>query len=178
MRAFTGIDLPDQIKESIAGAQARLAGNGIVPVNKAHLHITMHFFPQISDGQAAKVINAIDTQNLSEFEVEVKGVSYFGGSDVRVVYAGVEDPEGSIKTIYDQISSELSKNSVPFDVKGAYLPHVTIARSKSRNPYLRQFIADNLNYEFGRFAVKGIFFKKSVLTQKGPVYTDLYERQI
>ncbi len=178
MRAFTGIDLPDEIKGSIAEVQARLPGNGIVPVNKDHLHITMHFFPEINDEEAAKVISAIDNANLSKFEVEVSGISYFGGSEARVVYAEVGDNEGSVKTIYNQISSELSKNSIPFDAKGTYVPHITIARSKSRNPYIRQFIADNLNHEFGRFAVKGIFFKKSVLTGKGPVYTDLHLRQI
>jgi 2'-5' RNA ligase len=58
-----------------------------------------------------------------------------------------------------------------------FSPHVTIARVKGgRNKdKLVEVIRNNQDEEFGEVEVNRLILKKSVLTPKGPIYSDVVE---
>ena len=69
--------------------------------------------------------------------------------------------------------------NVPRDKRTQFKPHLTIGRlKKDKINYqtfsaLKNLIIENKNLEFGPFAVDQVKLKKSELTPKGPIYSDL-----
>lgn len=178
MRAFTGIDLPDQVKESISMVQSGMPPEGITPVRKDALHITLHFFENITKAQCTNVMDAIAKAGISKFRVRVKGVAHFGGSQIRVVYAWIDDTEGKIPELYEKIGDDISKHGIYYDKKERFIPHITIARCRSSGMRLRKFIEENSDYDFGEADVENVFLKNSVLSSEGPAYTTLFDHKI
>ncbi len=129
MRCFTGIDIPDRIKKRILEVQGLMPRENLTLVREDALHITLHFFDHISEQQVQEVIGALDLELPGKFDVDIRGVSYFGGKEIRTIFAKVNDPEGRITSLYRSIGSSLASSGVRYDAK-AYTPHITIARCK------------------------------------------------
>ena len=74
--------------------------------------------------------------------------------------------------LYNQLKIERDKRT-------QFKPHLTIARLKSNKINYKNFeifknlINDNKNLKFGSFDIDEIKFKQSVLTPKGPIYSNL-----
>lgn len=177
MRCFTGIDVPDQIKKRILEVQGLMPRENLTLVREDALHITLHFFDHISENQVRKVIEALDSESPGKFDVDIRGISYFGGKEIHTIFVKVNDPEGRITSLYHNIGESLASGGVRYDSK-AYTPHITIARCKRDGYRLAGFMDGNSDTEFGSFSVERIFLKQSVLSNQGPVYTTLHEHEI
>jgi RNA 2',3'-cyclic 3'-phosphodiesterase len=178
MRAFTAIEIPDDIKDNILKISETLRHSGVSLVKKEAIHITLHFFQEIDDAEASKIAEAMDTIHTGAFDVDLRGISYFGDREVRVVFAKVSDPSGNIARIFNGIGMELSKSGIEFDRKEAFTPHATIARVKTRIPELKSIIGSLSDYEMGNFMISRISLIKSVLSEEGPRYSLLHEHEI
>ena len=179
MRAFSAIDVPDKIREKIFKFQKILPRQSLSFVQRKAMHITLHFFENINESQAAIVSQAISNFNTAPFEVEVNGVSYFGkGSAIRVIYAKVNDSAKQISALYSQISQVLIDSKTPFDHKYEYVPHITIARCKDSPAYLKDIIMQNQDHMFGKFISRKVLLQKSTLTPLGSEYTLLHESKV
>lgn len=63
-----------------------------------------------------------------------------------------------------------------FNVYEDYYPHLTIQRIKyieNKKDFLN-FLEKYKNYSFGEFVVDKIYLKRSILTNKGPIYINLF----
>lgn len=178
MRAFTAIDLPEEIKHNILELEKNMPLQNLTIVDEAAMHITLHFFAEINERQAAKIVEVISGMHTGSFSVAVSGTSYFGDRDIRVVYAKVADPEGRISALYENIGKILMNERIPFDRKDRFTPHITLARCKKGTIQLRRFIEEHSNYEFGIFEARRISFKKSELNGKAHIYTTLLDHEI
>ena len=73
----------------------------------------------------------------------------------------------------------LVKLDLPFDKRQQFKPHLTIGRlRKERINYktidtFKRLINDNRSFEFGEFNINQVKLKKSELTPRGPLYSDL-----
>ncbi len=178
MRAFTAIDLPEQIRVKISRIVEDMPEHNLSFVKEADMHITLHFFGSIWENQKSRVIEAINSINIGKFETRAVGFSYFGDREIKVVFAKVEDHEGKIAQIYEGIGTKLSDSGIHYDRREKFIPHITIARCKGDNPKLREFIGENSEHDFGSFVVSKISFRSSTLSERGPMYSTLFEHEI
>lgn len=177
MRAFTAIDLPKDVKHNILELEKSMPLQNLTVVGEAAMHITLHFFADINESQASKIIEAVNAVHTGRFTAAVSGLSFFGDNDIRVVFAKVAD-QGQMSMLYEDIGKALIKDGIPFDRKNSFTPHITIARCREGTPQLRAFIERYSDYGFGSFEAKSISFKKSELNGKTPVYTTLLDHEI
>jgi len=103
VRCFLAVDLPEAVREAIAGVQARLRGAldrrcRITWVAPANLHLTLRFLGEIDEGRAAAVADAVErvTAVTSPIEVEAAGLGLFPGPvRPRFVWVGLGAPAAS-----------------------------------------------------------------------------------
>lgn len=177
-RTFIAVDFDDsQIVSRVQEAQRKLmeSGIGMKPVEPENLHITLWFLGELDPHRLRLVLDNAGEVRFKPFKLEVKGVGYFpGGSRINVIWLGIEDPSNGLKAILDQLLERLTRLGFRYDERG-FTPHLTIGRVK----YVRdkQAALKSLNelkeLYFGGQFVDVFTVKKSVLTQKGPIYSDL-----
>ncbi len=173
MRAFIAIELPKDVRKRIYEFGLDLPGK-VSRVAEENIHITLQFLGDISDETASDIIDEIKTVNEGRFTAEANGTSYFGGHEIRAVFAKIID-SGKISRIYLDLEARLAARGIKAGREEAYVPHATIARIKRGNAEIKAFISQNAAHNFGRFDVTSICLRKSVLTEKGSVYSTMYE---
>jgi 2'-5' RNA ligase len=176
MRAFTAVEVDEQLREKMSELQKQLSLEGVKLVEKENLHLTLHFLGEIDESMKEKVIKAMDKLNCKKFEMSCEGVGAFPSKGyIRVIWVGVEAPE--LKQIYDQLGTEFDRLGFKQE---QFSPHITLARVKflKDKEKLVEFLEENEQVEIGECKVEGVFLKKSTLTPKGPVYENVYEKKL
>jgi len=177
-RTFIAVDFDDPLIVSRAQeVQRRLIDAGAVMklVEPQNLHTTLWFFGEIDRSRLQMILDNAREIRFKPFKVEVKGVGYFpGGSRVNVIWLGINDPENGLRRILDQLLERLGRLGFRYDERG-FKPHLTIGRvkylkNKSKVLEELQRIKDLV---FGEQVIDRFKVKKSTLTQRGPIYTDL-----
>jgi 2'-5' RNA ligase len=175
MRCFIAVDLPEEVKKDLGKIQGEIPKEGkILLVNQQILHLTLRFLGEMDDSQADKIKGALKTLKINKFKARLSGIGMFPSEAfIRVVWAGLE-PAEKFREIHEMIDKELDKIQISKDER--FESHVTLARVK--------FVKDKKDFTEKikqikiqpiEFNVEKISFKKSTLTEKGPVYKDLAE---
>ena len=87
-RLFTGIELPEAIRDGLARLKVPMAGaRWIEPRN---LHITLRFVGDIENASADTFADLLARTSVDRFDARVMGVGTFGGAEPRVLWAGIE----------------------------------------------------------------------------------------
>ena len=179
MRAFLAFDVSKEVIGSLVKAQGDLretrADVGIVaPEN---LHFTVRFLGDIPDDVVHTIDERVAGLGLTSFETTLAGVGVF--PDIRrprIVWAGVAPAdEPAITERAEAVIEALDGVGQPEERD--FRAHVTIGRVRSsRNvDALVAFAQKNASRVFGRTKVEHLRLKSSLLTPKGPVYTDVRE---
>lgn len=177
-RTFIAVDFDNpMIVERAVETQRILSEAGAVmkPVEPQNLHITIWFFGELDRGRLELVLDEAKKVRFKPFKVEVKGVGYFpGGNRVNVIWLGIVDPDGGFKTIFDQLVERLGGKGFKYDERG-FKPHLTIARVKyvKDKQRLLNTLREMRETRFGEQLIDKLKVKKSVLTGRGPIYSDL-----
>jgi len=178
IRTFIAVDFDNpEIVSRAQEVQRRLMESGAVmkPVEPQNLHTTLWFFGELDRGRLQLVLDNAREVEFKAFKVSVKGVGYFpGGRRVNVIWLGIDDPAGGLNSIVEQLKNRLTRLGFKYDERG-FTPHLTIGRVKrvkDRMRLLREL--DRLkDTVFGEQVVDKFKVKKSTLTQRGPIYSDL-----
>lgn len=173
VRAFIGIDLPASIREEIAAVQPALRAvpADISLVNPAIIHITLRFIGEVTEEEIGRIRAALQTIRFSPFPVSIGPVTLNSRSRPRVIWCGVED-QGRCAALHQEIEAVLSPLGYEPEAR-AFTPHATVGRIRRSHPSL-EGVVDTLGREgFGSFEVGEFTLKQSVLTARGPIYTDL-----
>jgi len=177
-RTFIAVDFDNpQIVSRAQEVQRKLMESGVVmkPVEPKNLHVTLWFFGELDPSRLRLVLENAKKVKFKPFKVEVKGVGYFpGGSRINVIWLGIDDPSNGLKNILDQLLEKLTRLGFRYDDRG-FTPHLTIGRVKyvkNKQVVLRTLSELKETY-FGEQRVDKFEVKKSVLTQRGPIYSDL-----
>jgi 2'-5' RNA ligase len=143
------------------------------PVRLENIHFTMLFLGEITEDQAQRVQDTLDSIEFSPFDVDFTGVGAFPKPRFpQIVWIGT-DKNGGEKL------SNLAKNAegvlspLGFKSDKPFKPHITIFRIKNRNEDISKDLARFENVVFGSQKITEIKFKKSDLTPEGPIYSDL-----
>jgi 2'-5' RNA ligase len=171
MRAFIAIDLPENIRATLAQRQAafRAACPEARWTRPEGIHLTLKFLGEISEKQTGQVNEALCALGpVEKFSIEVKGFGFFPDARrPRVFWAGLEAPP-DLEELAKKVEAAMSK--LGFPVEGRPLtPHLTLARFKIPRPQpaLQALLEPPL---LGRFEVSDFYLFESKLAPQGAEY--------
>lgn len=177
MRLFIASEIDAEIRNKINPVQSILNKKGIKLVEKDNIHITLKFLGEVEGTIVEKTIGSLESIIHPSFKMQVKGIGFFPNLDrIRVVWAGVDEGGEQMSELAGKIENNLKKIGFKKEKK-KYTAHATIARVKNVSPLEKKEILSQIepfrDMEFGTMIVKNFKLKKSVLTPKGPIYSDL-----
>jgi len=146
-------------------------------VKSQNIHQTIRFLGDIHPPMVDAIYEEMKQISFTPFEIELEGVGAFPKpSYPRVVWAGIRKGANELKDVFEQLEPRLRGLGFKADMKGVS-PHLTIARVRTgRNKaILAEIIRELENYEFGTVKAECLKLKKSDLTPRGPIYTNLKE---
>lgn len=159
-RLFTGIELPDAIRDEVSALDLPIAGARYVDWDD--LHLTLRFVGDIETRAARDFADYLEEIDVPAFQMRLKGVGVFTEKDPRTLWAGVETgPElATLAREHDRAARNagLAAKVRPFHA------HVTIARL--RNPPIERVV--RFLEKFGRFETEPFLVTHATLFSAKP----------
>lgn len=187
IRSFIAMELEDlDTIKKIQAFYPRLMQNQdkLKIIKPENLHMTVKFLGNIPESLAPKIYKIlreeinIDLFQGKDLEYRLKGVGQF--NKYSVIWIKLVGNIQFLQNIKDIIEKSLNeKLDIERDNRTKFKPHLTIGRLKKNKINYRTFesfkniIRDNKELEFGAFKINQVKLKKSILTPKGPIYSDL-----
>jgi len=175
MRVFVAIEITsDKIIDSISKFQSEININA-KPVELHNIHFTLQFLGEISQDIVEKIIIALNSVRFSKFIIEFIGIGVFPKLKFpRVIWIGTD--ENSKKLLID-LAKKVENVLLPlgFTVDKPFKPHITVFRIKNKIGDIEKELNKFKLVNFGTQEITGFKLKQSVLSSKGPIYSDLME---
>jgi 2'-5' RNA ligase len=178
IRTFIAVEIENRdVLRKLIEIRDQLVASGadIKPVEDENIHLTIRFIGEIPAGLVKTLCNEINGVKYQVFQMHVKGVGVFPNiSRPRVLWAGVAEGADKLVELAKILETIVRRLGVPPE-REEFVPHITIARVRgSRNmDKLVKLVINLADMDFGYSNVTGIHVKKSVLTPRGPVYSNL-----
>ena len=177
MRVFVAIEISNkEVINSIKKIQDKINIDA-KPVETKNFHFTLQFLGEISEEIKHKIIQALHTIEFSSFSITLKGVGAFPKLKFpRVIWIGTDENGGNMLI---QLSKKVEKAMEPlgFFSDKPFKPHITIFRIKKKIGDITNELESQKVIGFGIQEISSIKLKKSELTSRGPIYSDLMEVQ-
>ena len=180
IRSFFAFDIEDnRIVRLMSDVQGMLANTGadLKLVTPQNIHLTVRFLGDIHPPMIDAIYEEMKQLSFSPFTIEIRGLGAFPKPNYpRVVWAGIKKGANELADVFEQLEPRLRGLGFKPDNKG-FSPHLTIARVRTgRNKArLAEAIRELEDYEFGTVKAECLMLKKSDLTPRGPIYTNLRE---
>lgn len=175
MRSFVAIEISsNEIINLISKFQSEININA-KPVEPYNLHFTMQFLGEISQETAKKVMLSLNAIKFSKFVVNFKGVGVFPKLNFpRIVWIGTDENSGNLLI---KLAKKVEDALTPlgFSVDKPFKPHITVFRIKNKIGDISKELDKFKSIDFGTQEITGFKLKQSVLSSKGPIYSDLME---
>ena len=175
MRVFVAVEISkEEILKKIETFQKNV-GIDAKPTKIDHIHFTLKFLGEIDENKCEQVKDTIKKISFSSFDLSLKGVGGFPNlKNPRVIWIGI-DKNGveKLTAIANEIGIKLT--AIGFENDKKFKPHLTIFRIKKKINDISVMMKDYQTIEFGTQTVSKIKVKRSVLSPKGPEYSDLLE---
>jgi len=178
MRLFIACEIPEKIKENLEYFQGRLKNkeDKIKWVEKDNLHLTMKFIGESDENSVEKIKQSLSSVKFRALLISVSDFGVFPpNGHIRVIWMGLS-PANQINDLREKIESALGFLGVGREVH--FQPHITLGRAKyieDREAFIKKVSEIKKGFESEPFKIDRFILKKSVLTPKVPVYTDLAE---
>ena len=123
-RLFTGLEVPDDIGQSLSMLRGGLPGaRWISPEN---YHVTLRFIGDIDGVAANEIASTLFRVNRRPFEVSLQGLSSFGGKKPRAVVAALA-PCRPLMELQAELERLIQRMGLEPEGR-KFIPHVTLAR--------------------------------------------------
>ena len=175
MRTFVAIEISsNEIIDSISKFQSEININA-KPVEPHNLHFTLQFLGEISQEIVEKVMVSLNSVKFSRFMVNFKGVGAFPKSEFpRVIWVGTDENGGnSLIELAKKVENVLTP--LGFSIDKPFKPHITVFRIKNKIGDISKELDKFKSVDFGTQEITGFKLKQSILSSKGPAYSDLME---
>jgi 2'-5' RNA ligase len=180
IRSFIAFDIDnDSVINRIASAQKLLIQTNadLKLVEPKNIHITVRFLGAINPEMVEKVYATMKNVKFTPFNIQLTGLGVFPTMNYpRVVWAGITDGAGQLKSIFEQLEPQIHDLGFAPDPNG-FSPHLTIARVRSgaNKQRLVDLVQRQENFDFGIIRADSLRLKKSQLSPRGPAYSTLKE---
>ena len=178
MRLFTGIDLPEEIREKLERLMMHLrpcAHLKWVPVY--NLHLTLKFIGEWPEQKLPELEAALRSiSRRAPIPLEVRGLGWYPNArSPRVFWAGVQGGDALAELAQDN-DKVLEPLGIARETR-AFTAHLTLARIKEPTPLeaLRNAIEKVESAEFGSFQVDRFYLFRSQPGSAGSIYSKLSE---
>jgi len=166
-RLFSGLSLPDPVKDQIADLRQPIPGTRWIDAND--LHLTLRFAGDMDNRLADEFAHAVnEITHIRVFNMRLKGLGTFGNRDPRLIWAGVEaGPE--LKSLFRAHEAAARAAGLPPE-RRAFHPHITIARLRHpRVEALAKFLQRNAGFQTKSFLIShATLFSAKPKTGGGP----------
>ncbi len=180
MRCFIAINLPDAVKEILAGLQHEFkkCGADIRWVRPENIHITLKFLGDINEETAGHIVEIVEMacKEHSAFNFEIFGAGVFPDKKPpRVLWAGLRTGE-----VLSELQQKIEDGTASLGFKKEkrrFAPHLTLGRFKSSRGKedLKEKIRLYENTGFGSFDTGSVCLMKSDLSPSGAKYSIIKE---
>ncbi|MBU1204729.1 MAG: RNA 2',3'-cyclic phosphodiesterase [Nanoarchaeota archaeon] len=173
MRVFIAVEMPKEIKEILLDAQNQINTEKAKIKPAKAFHLTLKFLGEVEEKKIEEIKSTLNEIKFKKISTTLTEIGVFPNeSYIRVVWAGLEDSEGKIKKLQQEIDSKIEKLGFKKDTR--FHPHVTLARVKFVEDK-QKFIKDlkEIKIEKKSFQITEFKLIKSILTLESPVYEDL-----
>jgi 2'-5' RNA ligase len=180
MRIFVALDISAEIRERLIAYMEKMRRHAPQSpwVRPESLHVTLKFIGETSDARVRQVKEALAQIRLAAFPVEFKDVGFFPDhASGRVFWAGVHGGHG-LQQLAERTDEAMESLGIERE-KRAYHPHLSLARSGSRNKArhslkeLKQALNPEEHPVFGTMTAREFFLYQSELLRGGARYTKL-----
>ncbi len=161
------LDLQRELKESSADVKW---------VEPQNIHLTLKFLGEIPEKLAQDI--KIKLEDFKEEKVIKTKIFEIGGfpslENARVVWVGLKD-EKMIKDLFERLERKLQQLNIPKE-KRDFKAHITLGRVRSKrniDKLIRKI--KKMKFKEKDASIEKLVFFQSTLTQRGPIYTPLYE---
>jgi 2'-5' RNA ligase len=184
IRSFIAIELPQQVKEGLAGVRNKLERTDhkfVKWVDPNGIHLTLKFLGNVPFKRVMEIKEAMEeaVQGISPFRLEICGLGAFPNfKQIRVFWIGVGGDLDKLSTLQRRIDSALDPLGFAPEVH-PFVPHLTLARIKeSASSADRKTFAElvgSAGFE-NRYEIEvdGVSLMRSQLTPEGAIYTRLF----
>jgi len=175
-RGFIAIDIPSFPKLLEFENEIRNIDADIKLVEPKNIHITLKFLGDTQEDQIEKIQEIIkeSVKGIQPFEIKFSNTGVFPNQNyMKVIWIGIQNVDPIIK-IANSINEKITILGFEKD-KRPFSAHLTIGRVKTakNKEKIKQILNKYQKIDFFSYNVESIKLKKSVLTQKGPIYSDL-----
>ena len=179
LRTFIAINVPPAVLDTITRIQTQYKSLGLHAswVKPGNIHLTLKFLGD-TDPDRISGIQYTLTETLASFacfQLSLDSAGVFPDTNnPRVLWLGLKDEEGVLKTLQADIEKALESIGFPREQR-PFLPHVTLVRIKS--PKGKKKLKEELDAVNPKgisthpFDVGEIHLYESQLTPKGSIYT-------
>ena len=175
MRVFVAIEISsDKIIDSISKFQSEININA-KSIEPHNLHFTLQFLGEISKDMLDNVSRALDSVKFSKFSVNLKNIGVFPTQKFpRIIWVGTDENGGKLLV---ELAKKVENALTPlgFTVDKPFKPHITVFRIKNKIGDISKEMDKFKLIDFGIQQISGFKLKQSILSSKGPTYTDLME---
>lgn len=180
IRLFVAVEIEDintwrkilEFRDSVASCSI---DGGIKPVEDENVHLTLRFVGEVPESYIQRITECLNVvESFNKFSITIQGVGAFPNvARPRVVWVGITSGADVLRRIRNSFEGKL--RSIVGEDREEFTPHITVARIKGR--YGAECLSESLRrYEtttFGISPVTQIKLKRSQLTPRGPIYTDI-----
>ncbi|MBI2124385.1 RNA 2',3'-cyclic phosphodiesterase [Candidatus Pacearchaeota archaeon] len=171
MRAFIALELSEEAKAEIERIQKELKKQNLFEgklTEKENLHLTLKFLGEIDEAKIEEVKKKLRVIKFPAFKAELGEAGVFSEDFVRIVWIKLD---GNVMGLQKEVDSALKGLFKP---EFRFMSHLTIARVKNVNDKKRLLdYLSSAKIKRIEFSVLGFALKSSVLTEKGPIYSDI-----
>jgi len=181
IRSFIAIEIGYNEKIKQLFNDIKNTGAIIKLVEPENIHITLKFLGDISDDNIKDIENIMKNSlvGIKPFQFNLEGIGVFPNQKyIKIIWIGINNSE-----ILEKISKRINEkiySIIPENKQQKFIPHITICRVKSskNKEKILEIVDKYKNYKFADIIVDTIKLKKSELTSKGPIYSDIIKLNI
>ena len=178
MRLFTGIDLPDSIKDRLDLLISRLRSTAHLKWSPAYnLHITTKFIGEWPQNRLEELVSKLGAVPANDrVDINIGGLGWFpNANNPRVFWAAV-NALPSLATLARGTEQACASLGIPVEDR-PFAPHLTLARIKQPVPLqaLRKAVSESESADFGAFIAPCYYLYLSKPGPSGSIYTPLHK---
>ena len=141
-RLFTGIEIPENIREEITRLQSGI--DGARWIEPGDFHITLRFVGNIDNRQAEEFSSFISQIQFKPIEISLTGTGSFGGRKPRAVWIGIKPCKALVNLHHTHEMAAQYAGLKPESRK--FIPHVTLARLRNISPAVTARYLESINF--------------------------------